>query len=54
MKPVVIIVPLLLITCGVVTFFLLPLSTGLRTVVLVSDLAAAGLLGFLIWRKSES
>jgi len=51
MKPVVIIIPLFLVMSGLVCFFLLPLPLAVRTLVLVSDLIAAAILGFLLWRR---
>jgi len=51
MNPIVIIAPLLLVLAGLVTFFLLPIDWFLRLAILLSDLLAAGVVGFILWRK---
>lgn len=53
MKPITIILPLVILVAGVATFFLLPLSPGVRIGMLASDVIAAGLIGYLLWRKRE-
>lgn len=51
MNPIILIVPMGLLMGGLVTFFLLPLDLNLRLIILVSDILAAGLVGFLLWRR---
>jgi hypothetical protein len=52
-NPIILIVPLALalVLGGLVTFFLLPLDLNLRLIILVSDLLASGLVGFVLWRR---
>jgi hypothetical protein len=51
MNPIVIIAPLLLVLAGTVTFFMLPIDLPLRIAILCSDLLAAGVVGFILWRR---
>lgn len=53
MNPLVIVVPLVLLVSGVATFFLLPLDLGIRLALLVSDVLAAAIVGFVLWRRSQ-
>lgn len=47
----VIIFPIILALGGVICFLLLPLPFGLRLAVLISELAAATVVGFLLFRR---
>jgi len=53
MNPLTIIVPLVIVLGGVLTFFLLPFELGLRVVLLVSDLIAAAIVGVVLWRRQH-
>jgi hypothetical protein len=51
MNPVIMIVPVILVLSGVVCFLILPMSLEIRALILVADLVAAGILGFILWRR---
>lgn len=51
MNPLVLIVPLLIVMSGVTCFFVLPMSLEIRALILASDLVAAGIVGFVLWRR---
>lgn len=54
MKPVVILIPLALVAGGIALFYLLPtLPMGVRLFIMISEFAAAGLLGWLLWRRTR-
>jgi hypothetical protein len=53
MSPLVVAVPLAIVTSGLAMFFLLPLEAGPRALILVSDLLAAALVGWLLWRRGQ-
>jgi hypothetical protein len=53
MKPTVVVIPLVLVLSGIACYLLVPLSPTLRLAILASDLAAAALVGFLLWRKGS-
>jgi len=50
-NPLIVIVPLLIVLSAVLVFFLVPLDPGLRTLILISDLVAAGIVGVVLWRR---
>jgi hypothetical protein len=54
MKPVVVIIPTLLVVSGVLCFFLLPLPLHLRAILLASDVLAAAFIGFVLFRRFHS
>jgi len=52
MKPLVIIVPLVLILGGIAQFYLLPtLPLGIRVFMMVSEFVSAGVIGLVLWRR---
>ncbi len=53
MNPFVIVVPLVLLAGGVATFLLVPLDWGIRVALLVSDVVAAAIVGFILWRRGQ-
>ncbi len=53
MNPLTVIIPLVIVLGGVLTFFLVPLELWVRVVVLVSDIAAAALVGVILWRRDR-
>jgi hypothetical protein len=50
-NPLVILVPAAILTGGLAAFLLIPLPIGVRTAILLSDIAAAAIVGFLLWRR---
>jgi len=52
LHPKVIIIPAVLVLSGLICFAILPLSLGLRMVVLAADLLTAALIGFILWRQN--
>lgn len=50
-KPIVVIVPLLLLISGLICFFVLPLPANVRAILLGSDLVAAVLVGVILFRR---
>lgn len=53
MNPLVVTVPLVIVTSGLAVYFLLPLEAWLRALILVGDVLAATLVGWLLWRRSQ-
>jgi len=51
MKPLVLIVPAVILTGGVLCLVLLPAPLPVRLAVLVTDVMAAGVVGFLLSRR---
>jgi hypothetical protein len=54
MNPIIIILPLVIVLGGLLTFFLVPLELGLRAALLASDVVAAGIVGIVLWRRYRS
>jgi hypothetical protein len=52
-KPIVVVLPLLILISGLAVFFLLPLDLKTRSLILVSDVVGAGFVGFALWKKSQ-
>ena len=53
MNPLIVILPLVLVLGGVLMFFLLPLELWVRVAILLSETVAAGVVGFLLWRRGR-
>jgi hypothetical protein len=51
MKPLVFIIPTLVAVGGILCFFLLPMPLGVRLAIMISDLVAAVLIGFVLFRR---
>jgi hypothetical protein len=51
MNPIVMIVPVILVMSGVICFLILPIPLGIRALILVTDLVAAGIVGLILWRR---
>lgn len=51
MNPKVFVIPALLVTSGLVCFFVLPMPLGLRAGVLAADCVAAVVVGLLLLRR---
>ena len=51
MKPMVVMVPLILVVSGVVTFLMVPLELPYRLALALMDLVAAIVIGIVLWRK---
>ena len=52
MNPLVIIIPIVVASGGLLGFLLLPVPFGIRLAVLISDLAAAAVIGLVLIRRS--
>ena len=51
MNPIVLMVPVAILIGGVLCFILLPLPLPIRLAVLISDVIAAGVIGFVLSRR---
>ena len=51
MNPIVLIVPVAILIGGVLCFVLLPVPLPIRLMVLISDVVAAGVIGFVLYRR---
>ena len=51
MNPIVLIVPTVILIGGVLCFALLPLPLLVRLAILISDMFAAGVIGFVLTRR---
>ncbi|HEX5218419.1 MAG TPA: hypothetical protein VFZ59_02540 [Verrucomicrobiae bacterium] len=51
MNPIVLIAPTVILIGGVLCFVLLPLPLPIRLAVLISDVVAAGVIGFVLYRR---
>ncbi len=50
----VVLLPLVILAAGVITFFLVPLEPAMRAMVLVADVVAAAVVAWVLWRRSLS
>jgi hypothetical protein len=48
-----IVVPLLIVLGGVITFVMLPLEGTLRALILAMDVFAASAVGLILWRQRQ-
>lgn len=48
----VVVIPLVILAAGVVTFFVVPLEPAMRAMVLVADVVAAAVVAWVLWRRS--
>jgi hypothetical protein len=53
MSPLVIVLPLVILSAGVAAFFLLPLELPVRVAILASDIVAAAVVGVTLWRRDR-
>ena len=53
MNPIVLIVPVAILIGGVLCFVLLPVPLPVRLAVLIADVVAAGVVGFVLARRSR-
>ena len=53
MNPKVFIVPIAILMSGLLCLALLPVSLSIRLAVFGADLAAAALVGFVLWRQNS-
>jgi len=53
MKTSVVLVPLLILLCGVITYLVLPLEPRLRLMILLMDVFGAIAVGLLLWRQGQ-
>lgn len=51
MKPTVVIIPLLLVTGGVITAMMVPLPAWMRAMIVAGDCFAALAVGLILWRR---
>ncbi len=52
MKVLPILLPLLIVVNGIVVFYLIRLELPIRVLILMSDFVAAGIVGWLLWRRA--
>ncbi|MBX3747294.1 MAG: hypothetical protein KF833_18450 [Verrucomicrobiae bacterium] len=53
MKLSVYLIPMLIVTAGVVSFVALPLDVRLRGLILAADVFAAAAVGLILWRQDR-
>lgn len=53
MNPLVVAIPLVIVTSSLAVYFLLPLEAWLRALILVGDVLAAALVGWMLWRRGR-
>jgi len=46
-------VPGVLVISGLICFAVLPVPIWLRAIILVADLSAAAVIGFILWRRQH-
>ena len=51
MNPIILIVPVVILFGGILCFILLPVPMPVRLAVLISDVVAAGVIGFVLVRR---
>jgi len=51
MNPMVVVTPTVILIGGIICFVLLPAPLPVRLAVLLSDAMAAGVIGFVLWRR---